>query len=202
MADDDTTQLQRLLDCLQKGDETARDSLIRHSCDRLQRLTRKMLRSLSEIEEMGADRRRFAGCHAAVAPFVERGQTRIGAGIHRAGRNTDSPVTHRLGPDHFRAKGDAAHHHTDDIRCQRGSLVQNQPDESSEPKTIEQWSNFHEHIECLPAQEREVFNLLWYQGLEQAEAARVLGVDARTIRRRWRSARMMIVEATGGEPPE
>ena len=46
-----------------------------------------------------------------------------------------------------------------------------------EPWTIEQWSNFHEHIEGLPDEEREVFNLLWYQGLEQAAAARVVGVD-------------------------
>ena len=77
------------------------------------------------------------------------------------------------------------------------ALSKNQPDCSSEPQTIGQWSNFHEHIECLPIQEREVFNLLWYQGLEQAEAANVLGVDVRTIRRRWRSARMMIVECDG-----
>jgi RNA polymerase sigma-70 factor (ECF subfamily) len=202
MADDDTAQLQHLLDCFQRGDETARDALIRHSCDRLQRLTRKMLRSYPRLRRWEQTDDVFQNAmlrlHRSLSE-VKPGSVPeyLGLAATQIRRSLIDLARH-----HFRAKGDAAHHQTDDIRCERGSLVQNQPDESSEPKTIEQWSNFHEHIECLPTQEREVFNLLWYQGLEQAEAARVLGVDARTIRRRWRSARMMIIEAMGGEPPE
>jgi RNA polymerase sigma-70 factor (ECF subfamily) len=202
MADDDTTQLQHLLDCLQRGDETARNALIRHSCDRLLRLTRKMLRGFPRLRrwEQTDDvlQNAMLRLHRSLSEIKPRSVPEyLGLAATQIRRSLIDLARH-----HFRAKGDAAHHQTDDVRCERGSLVQNQSDRFSEPQTIEQWSNFHEHIEGLPAQEREVFNLLWYQGLEQAEAAHVLGVDARTIRRRWRSARMMIVEATGGEPPE
>ena len=75
-------------------------------------------------------------------------------------------------------------------------------DWSLEPQSIQQWSEFHERIESLPPQEREAFGLLWYQGLGQAEAAKVLNVDVRTVRRRWRSARLMICEAMDSLPPE
>jgi RNA polymerase sigma factor (sigma-70 family) len=202
MADDDTTQLQRLLDHLQKGGETARNALIRHSCDRLLRLTRKMLRGFPRLRrwEQTDDvlQNAMLRLHHSLSKIRPRSVSEyLGLAATQIRRSLIDLARH-----HFRAKGDAAHHQTDDIRCERGSLVQSQPDRSSEPRTIEQWSSFHEHIEGLPAEEREVFNLIWYQGLEQAEAARVLGVDVRTIRRRWRSARMMLCDAMGGEPPE
>jgi len=50
------------------------------------------------------------------------------------------------------------------------------------------WSEFHEHVEKLPDDEREVMDLLWYQGLTQEEAAAVLKVSDRTVKRRWQSA--------------
>ena len=49
--------------------------------------------------------------------------------------------------------------------------------------------------------EREVFDLLWYHGLTQDEAAALIGVSVRTVKSRWRSARLRIAEALGGELP-
>jgi RNA polymerase sigma factor (sigma-70 family) len=54
----------------------------------------------------------------------------------------------------------------------------------------------------LPNKEHEVFDLLWYQGLTQDEAAQLLGVSKRTIKRRWQSARLQLFEALGGHLPE
>ena len=71
-----------------------------------------------------------------------------------------------------------------------------------QPQSLEQWSEFHATVQALPDKEREVFDLLWYQGLSQSEAADALGVDVRTVKRRWRSARIMIYEALDGQPPE
>ena len=59
-----------------------------------------------------------------------------------------------------------------------------------------------EAIEGLPEEEREVFDLLWYQGLTQAEAAGLLHVNVRTLKRRWLSARMKLQDALQGEVPE
>ena len=49
-------------------------------------------------------------------------------------------------------------------------------------------------IEALPDDEKEIFDLLWYQGLTQAEAAVLLGVTERVVRYRWRSARLKLHE--------
>ena len=43
--------------------------------------------------------------------------------------------------------------------------------------------------------------MLWYQGLTQAEAAELLGVSSRTVKRRWQTARLRLFEALGGELP-
>ena len=43
------------------------------------------------------------------------------------------------------------------------------------------WTAFHDQVEDLPEEEREVFDLLWYLGLPQAEAAQLLGVSERTV---------------------
>ena len=44
----------------------------------------------------------------------------------------------------------------------------------------------------------EAFDLLWYQGLTQAESAAVLGVDERTVQRRWQAARVRIYQRMEG----
>jgi RNA polymerase sigma-70 factor (ECF subfamily) len=50
------------------------------------------------------------------------------------------------------------------------------------------WTAFHEAVERLPEEEREVVNLVYYDGLSRAEAAREVGVSAKTVRRRWDAA--------------
>jgi RNA polymerase sigma-70 factor (ECF subfamily) len=37
-------------------------------------------------------------------------------------------------------------------------------------------------------------DLLWYQGLKQAEAAELLGVDVKTVKRRWRDVKILLAE--------
>ena len=53
----------------------------------------------------------------------------------------------------------------------------------------------------LPEAEGEAFDLVRIQGLTQAEAAQVLGVNERTIKRRWQSARLRLHDALHGEVP-
>jgi RNA polymerase sigma-70 factor (ECF subfamily) len=56
-------------------------------------------------------------------------------------------------------------------------------------------------VEHLPEQERQLVELLWYQGLEQQEVAKVLDVCERTVRRRWRSAKLRLYELLDGRVP-
>src|SRR5262249_28107777 len=59
-----------------------------------------------------------------------------------------------------------------------------------DPQKLGSWTEFHQQVEALPAQEREVFGLLWYHRMSQADAAAVLNVSLAPVKRWWRSARL------------
>jgi RNA polymerase sigma factor (sigma-70 family) len=77
-----------------------------------------------------------------------------------------------------------------------------QADSSNEPGKLAAWAEFHERVTALPEPEREVFELLWYHGLTQAEAADVLRIAVPTVKRRWLAARLDLQEALRGEAPD
>src|SRR5262249_36969270 len=54
-------------------------------------------------------------------------------------------------------------------------------DTNSDPSQLAQWGEFHEKVRELPDEEREVVDLYWYQGLTQAETARILGVHEKAV---------------------
>jgi RNA polymerase sigma-70 factor (ECF subfamily) len=94
-----------------------------------------------------------------------------------------------LARHHYGAEGQGAHHHTDG-----GIAAEAKPDEQHEPETLESWTRFHEHVENLPDEQRNVVGLLWYGGLSQPAAAEVLGVSLPTVKRRWQAARMALYQ--------
>jgi RNA polymerase sigma-70 factor (ECF subfamily) len=50
-------------------------------------------------------------------------------------------------------------------------------------------------IEALPDEERDVVDLLYFHGLSQPEAAAILGVTERSVRRYWTAARLKLLQA-------
>ena len=98
------------------------------------------------------------------------------------------------GTDHF-----AANHET----WAEGSderLSQVPQESGTESLALLQWSEFHEQAETLPPAEREVFDLVWYMGMKQREAAEILEVSERAIQRRWRNARLLLHRRLGNHP--
>lgn len=82
-----------------------------------------------------------------------------------------------------------ANHHSD-----AGAATDRQPTTTARPDDMESWTRFHEQVEALPDDEREVVALLWYEGLSQPEAAALLGVSLATVKRRWQAARLALYE--------
>lgn len=68
------------------------------------------------------------------------------------------------------------------------SEVDGKTNAGSSQQELEQWTEFHEKISELPVQEREVFSLVYYHGMNQEKIAGILGVNERTVRRYWRRA--------------
>lgn len=69
-----------------------------------------------------------------------------------------------------------------------------------EGEKLQRWTEFHEAVARLPDDLRQVFDLLWYQELPQAEAAALLGIAVPTVKLRWMKARLQVQQALGGSP--
>lgn len=66
---------------------------------------------------------------------------------------------------------------------------------------VEAWTRFHDVASRLDEDERELFNLVWYLGLKQDDAARVLGCSVRTVARRWELTKKHLAERLAGQEP-
>ena len=72
--------------------------------------------------------------------------------------------------------------------------------QTTDGEQVRRWTEFHEAAARLPDDLRAVFDLLWYQGLAQADAAALLGIAVSTVKLRWMKARLQVQQALGGSP--
>ena len=198
-----TVRLQPLVEEANRGDRAARDLLIHHACDRLLALTRRMLR-----------------CHPGVGRWEQTDDVFQNAMVrlHRALDTADLADARHfinlatlqirrelidLGRKHFGPQGMGRNHHTDHRPPDDpGGALDGAHDE---PLDLDEWTAFHEAAASLPAVEREVVDLLFYDGRSHEEAAEVLGCSVRTVRRRWQDARIRLHERLNdgfGRPPD
>ena len=206
MPGEHSIRIQKCLDRLRDGDSTARDELLQNACDCLQRLTRKMLKNYGGIrrwEETGdvfqnAMIRLCRGMNDVTPPTVREFYRFAALQVRR---ELIDLARHHYGPE-----GCGAHHVTQSPNATAEGdampIHERAADGPSGPQDLAQWTEFHRSVERLPDEERAVFDLIWYQGLSQDEAAELLDVNVRTVKRRWREARVQVYEALGGEAPE
>ncbi len=183
-----------LLHRLRSGDEEARGDLIGHACGRLRCLASRMLRGYPGVRrwEQTDDVLQGALMRLSNALQTERPENslhfrRLAALQIR--RELLDLVDRHLGPNRH-----GAHHHTDGRGAADdpdGALAR-QPGRACEPSSPAEWAEFLERVRALPEEEQDVFGLLWVDGLTQEQAAVVLQVSLRTLKRRWQSARLRL----------
>jgi RNA polymerase sigma-70 factor (ECF subfamily) len=190
MGNDQSSEVRHWLTRLGEGDASARDELLACACERLRRLTRKMLRSFPGVRQFEETDDVF---HEAVLRLC------------RALRDW-TPTTVR---DFFRLAAlqirreliDMARHYQGREAAGAAEGGWEAAGTTDDPLRLAAWAEFHQAIGALPDEQREMFDLLWYQGLTQAEAGNLLEVSVTTVKRRWQSARRMVFRALGGEIP-
>jgi RNA polymerase sigma-70 factor (ECF subfamily) len=74
-------------------------------------------------------------------------------------------------------------------------------DNRDDPYHLSRWHDLHCQIAGLDEEDRELWELLYYQGLKQADAAALLGIPLTTFKRRWRSARVRLMTRLGNDLP-
>jgi RNA polymerase sigma-70 factor (ECF subfamily) len=204
MPEETTFQVQRCLDRLNAGDVAARQELLTAACGRLTRLAQKMFQAEGRLRHWEETDDVFQGamvrlCRAltAVTPTGPREFFRLAA-LQVRRELID------LARQHYGPTGAAVRKR---LRAPAGadgessSPPPDPSDSSLEPTKLAAWGEFHEQIGRLPEDEREVFDLVWYQGLSHAEAAELLGVSTKTIQRRWHAACLALHQALGGNLP-
>jgi RNA polymerase sigma factor (sigma-70 family) len=72
---------------------------------------------------------------------------------------------------------------------------------NADAETVNSWSRFHEVADKLGAEDRELFNLVWYLGVSQEQAAKTLGCSVRTIARRWDIVKRHLLAELQGQAP-
>ena len=210
MIQDGHTQiLQGWLDQLRQGDTSrvaeVRAAILAHAGQRLEQLARRMLRKFPHVSrwEQTGDvlQNALLRLHRALDTVQPESPQRFyGLAAAQIRRELIDLARHHFGPE-----GAAAHHHTDVVVANadvpRGALADAAVSDG-EPVTLLAWAEFHEQVEVLPDPLRDVFNLLWYEGLSQRDAAAVLSVSERTIKNRWRDAKILLRERLSGQAPE
>ncbi len=195
----DTAMLNQWVDRMRAGDAAASDELIRSVLGRLEQLARRMLRRFPGVRNwaetgdvLQSSLMRLLRALEEVRPASMRDFFNLAAVQMR--RELLDLARHFYSP---RAKG------AERLAPAPGGEPPSEGAGGEDPDVdLERWSAFHEAVEKLPAEEREVVGLIFYHGWPQAQIAEVFGVDERTIRRRWRSACLKLHEALQGNLPE
>jgi RNA polymerase sigma-70 factor (ECF subfamily) len=204
MSDQPTAYLQHCLERWKAGDESARKDLLGAACARLTQLTRTMLRDYRRVrrweETDDVLQNAVLRLHRAlqsVTPPTLRDFYRLAALQIR--RELIDLARHYYGPE-----GQGACHESVARPEESGDTTPRAfeaADSADGPSRLAAWSEFHQQVHALPAEEQEVFELVWYQGLPHTEAAALLNVSARTVKRRWQAACLRLHEALGGALP-
>ncbi len=186
------TALTQLLDRARGGSDGDRERLVESVYQRLNRLCRSLLSRYPGVacheqtgDVMGQVWPRLLGELSArqfenSAHFFSFSATLIRNTLvdllrkHR-GRNGDRPIR-------YEAPSGAP----------EPCLEVEEPGESPDQDLLR--GEIHVLIGELEPAHREMFGLRFYHGLKEEECARLLGLDERTVRRRWRSARMALAD--------
>ena len=196
-----TTEAGDLLERLRAGDASARELADRAGPGAVRGPGPCHAPALSPRPALGGDRRPAPGGPGPAAPEPGRGPARGRPPLRQPGGDPDPPGVDRPGPQlprTRRARGQPSHRRH---RPRRAGWPRS-PTATGRPESLEEWAAFHEAVDRLPEEEREVMDLLWYRGLTHAQAAEALGVATKTVQRRWASARLLIRDALDGERPQ
>ncbi|MCY2978279.1 MAG: sigma-70 family RNA polymerase sigma factor [Planctomycetota bacterium] len=189
-----TNEIELCIERMQSGDLAARDQLLTSACDRLRKITEKMMRQFPAVQRFEQSDDVLQNAVIRLSRSLKQLTPRtardfFGLASLEIRRELIDLMRHYYGP-----LGQGAREHAlpvDDSDAPAHPAY-HAPDTTNEPGKLAVWAEFHRHVESLSNEDREMFDLLWYQDLTQTEAAKVLGVSERTVKRRWQHARLAV----------
>lgn len=197
VADSIPPDLAAALERLAAGDLSVRDRILELSIDRLRLLARRMLSRFPAVRRWDETDDVLSGAllrlHrtlGALRPGSPR--SLMALAVTALKRELLDLARRHAGPRSYAANHDTNAGPSGRLRIeQAGSAAEEQ----------DRWTAFHDAIAALPEPQREVFGLVWYLGADQRTVAEVVGCCERTVKSRWRDARVAVREALDGLSP-
>jgi len=196
----DTLQMHRCVERWQAGDRAAADELLRALGNRLEYLARKMLQGFPNVrgwaetmDVLQGSLVRLLNTLQNLRPESTRHFFNLAA-VHVRRELLD--LARR-----FRGEGYALVAWTGPTSDSQGPGLSQAPDGRAE-EDLDLWYRFHEAVDQLPPEEREVMGLVFYHGWTQGQIAELFQVDERTVRRRWQAACLQLNRLVGEQLPQ
>ncbi len=187
-----TAVVQSLLNQIREGDQFSIQSLLSATLDRLRLLAKKISGNIPCVKYFEQTDDLLQNSMIRLWKAFEKHHPRTPLDYYRLAsaimrRELIDMSRHYFGAHGIGANLARASHAMD---SQQGSPIDLKGDETNEPQKLGRWTEFHEYVEGLGDDDRTLFDLLWYQGLTLESAAQIMGSSERTIRRRWKAARL------------
>jgi RNA polymerase sigma factor (sigma-70 family) len=200
---DDTAPVTQVLASLASGDPSAQDRLIDAWTARLRHLTHKLLRNYPGVRRYDDTDDVFQGAimrlHRALGQMASAGESprsmmALGAiQIHR--ELVDLTRRYAAAASYQANHGTNVFHDTSGARhfVDEAAVI-------DEP--LDRWERFHQAVEGLGPEPKEVFRLVWYLGADQKTIAAIMECSERSVKNYWRQAREAVRAALDGERPQ
>jgi RNA polymerase sigma-70 factor (ECF subfamily) len=192
-ANDSDSWFQPLFRRVQAGDPAALDELFRHCERRLRALTRRMLRDFPDVQQWESTSVVFQEVVIRLLRTLREIEIDSAAGFLRLASQHIRWVLLDLSKK-VRNEPSPTPGGSDDA-----NPIENHAANTEDPYNLAVWTELHTQIEALPEEDRQLFDLLFYQGLSQPEAAEIIGMSLRTLKYRWQNLRIRLAEILGGE---
>lgn len=201
-----TTSMQNLVDRIRGGDSAAQEELIQRVGRRLELLARKMLHSFPGV-------RRFEQTDDVLQDSLMRLLRALQAVRPESTRAFFGLATEQMRRQlldlnrHYKGTLGHGRNLVDQQGIDDGNstvLGFDPVDTSTSAKLVaelDRWQSLHVAVEQLPAEEREVFGLVFYHNWTQPQIAELLQVSERTVRRYWQAACLRLNDFLAGELP-
>jgi RNA polymerase sigma-70 factor (ECF subfamily) len=183
----DTTHLRRWVARIRAGDLSAREEMLTATHGRLERLARKMLRRFPTVG-------RWAECDDLLQNAVLRLLRALQGVEPTSVRDFFGLAAEQMRRElldlarHYRQSVQGPSHAAAPGRGGSSRTLPEPPAPADDVDDLERWCTFHEAVERLPVEQREVVGLIYYHGWTQAAVAEQLGCSKRTVQRHWAAA--------------
>jgi RNA polymerase sigma factor (sigma-70 family) len=192
MPEDNTVQLQALIDRIRQGDHQARRQLLERAHQRLRRLAARILsgsfpalRGSHDLDSVVDE------AWLRLVQALDRTEPPTAADFFRLAAFKVRQVLLDMASRERRRRGREAVAAGDD------SLPDEPADQTHDPARLALWTELHRRVAALPEPERAVFEMHYYLGLPQAEVAQALGLHPRKVSYLWVAATEKLAAGLG-----